>query len=210
MKRVKFFIFILPFLFSSCSQTESDSTYSVNDTLKSVLVTKGESAIWTNELEPKFLTETLESYDKVSKDIKLSPEVLNIADSDAEKIYPQLKDFGSLDTESLSVSTGKIIKDFFDAVSSDIFSAEHLMKNDSVFSLVFFAEDLEKGFTGKKKSDDESKLFTSYLIGSSFLSGSEVQIPIRLYNGKQYADITLFIDEKDNKISQLKIDRWGK
>ncbi len=115
MKRVKFFIFILPFLFSSCSQTESDSTYSVNDTLKSVLVTKGESAIWTNELEPKFLTETLESYDKVSKDIKLSPEVLNIADSDAEKIYPQLKDFGSLDTESLSVSTGKIIKDFFDS-----------------------------------------------------------------------------------------------
>lgn len=210
MKRVYLFIFSLPFLFSACSKTESVSTYNGNDTLKSVLVTKGESAIWTGELEPKFLTETLESHDKVSKGINLSTEVLNVADSDSEKIYPQLKDFGSLDTESLSVSTQNVIKEFFDAVSSDIFSAENLMKNDSVFSLVFFADDLEKGFTGKKQSDDETKLFTSYLIGNSFLSGSEVQVPVRLYNGKQYADITVFIDENDNKISQLKIDRWGK
>jgi len=209
MKRGFFLLFSILFLFSACSKTESDASFNGNGTLKSLLVTKGESAVWTNELESSFLTETLETHDKISKDVNLTPEVLNISDSDSEKIYPQLKDFGSLDTESLSSESNKIVKDFFDAVSTDLLSAESLMKSGSVFSLVFFADDLEKGFSGKKQAEEDSKLFTSYLIGSSYLSGQEVQIPVRLYNGKKFADITVFVDEKDNKISQLKIDRWG-
>lgn len=210
MKRVCLFVFSFLFLFSACSKTDNGSSYNGNETLKSQLVTKGESAVWTNELEPKFLTETLESHEKISKSLKLSPDILNIADKDTEKIFPQVRDFGSLDTEGLSPVTRKLVKDFFEAVSTDLFSAEIFMKPDSVFSLVFFADDLDKGFTGKKQAEENSKLFTSFLIGNSFLSGSEVQIPVRLYNGKKYADISLFVDESDNKISQIKIERMGK
>lgn len=219
MRRVCLFTVLFLLLISSCSKAEDSQSYEGNETLKNVLKTKGESAVWSRELESELLKERLSVHHNISDKIKLSPEILvvsNVPETEltgntAEKIYPHLLDFGSLDTENLSKTAGDVVSDFCQALIQNIYSAETIMDSGSIFSFVFFVNDLEKQFFQSEISVSEdgstsNPAFTDFLIGTSFLSGEEVQVPVRLFSENKICDISLFVNEKNKKIKQIKID----
>jgi len=211
MNRFIFCTVVFLFCLTACSKAQSEVQINEFKTIKALVTNKSEAAVWTNELEPGLLSATSIGEMKIAEGVYPTKNLILVAESNNdEKIYPQIKDFGSLNTESLSSSSRKLAASFFDALCNDVFTAETYFKPESVFSLVFFSSDLENGFLKNREQKKEGeKLFTSYLIGSPFLSGSEVQVPVRLYKNKEFVDISLFIDEKQNKISQVKIERWG-
>lgn len=214
MKKILFLPLVFAFILSlfSCSKAENNDQYFQNNsTLKSLVTTKGESALWTTEIEKELLTSNLSKHDEINPHLKLSTEVFAVASAKNEKIYPYIENFGSLDLEGMSKEAYNLAEEFAKCLCSDIYSAEKLMANDSLFSFVFLIDDLEKDVFKRKiqSSEDEegSCKFESYVIGSSFLSGQDVQVPLRLYTGtgRTCADLVLFLNEKENKIKQIKI-----
>lgn len=204
------FLFLFLILTVSCSKGESADSYeNARGPLKMTLAVKSEAAVWTNEVEGALLTEDIRKKEDIHENVRLVPETLTIVNSNSEKIYPFVEGFGSLDLEGFSEKGLNLAYDFCDALCEDINSAERLMAPGSMFSLVFFAEDLTDFFEKYGSSSDTNNAFSSYLIGQSFLSGDDVQVPVRLYfNSKEhYTDIRVFLNEKEGKIKQIKIVR---
>lgn len=193
-------------LFFSCSHNKPGFVEANGeDTLKTLIGIKSESALWTHEIEDKALSSDLSYINGISSGVRLSPTVLSASSVGESKIYPTLKNFGSLNSESLKTESRNLVRGFCKSISDDLYSGVDYLEGDSLFTFIFFIDSLEKAFEGENIKSNKN-LFKDFYIGASFLSGDEVQVPVRLVKGKTNVDISLFINEKINKITQIKID----
>lgn len=228
MKRVLSATFLLSaLLFAACSNsgTSDEKLIDGENTLKHKIAAKSETSIWTYELEPETLTKDLSRSEGFSENVQVEPYIASLSIFQNEKIYPELKDFGSLENESLKRSTYNLVSDFFQtfitstkktnepssdgsSITSTIYDGEKYIRKDSIFTFVFFLEDLKLHYEDFGKPDSKFS-FYRFEIGKSYMSGKEVQVPVRLYvkDLKNYIDVNVFVDETANLISQIKIER---
>lgn len=201
--------------FFSCSSDSSiDLSSGSEETLRQLAAKKEEEMLWTRELESVRLTKEINTSSKVSTNIKLSPEIYAVSNSDFLPIYPSLSGFGSLDTTEINSELKNFLVKFADSVCSWKLDSS-LVKESSVFSLVIFKNDVEnnwESFFGKKfEITDDISIFDSYIFGEPFAEENSVIVPIRFKNSSGYLDIHLFIDKTDGfKIAQIFIQNWGK
>lgn len=213
MKRFSFFTAAF-FLFAvSCSNSgQVTSSATGENTLKSKVSVKSEAAIWTSELEKNILTENLSENPYIGKSVSLKPETMNVSSafSEKEKIYPELKGFGSLDSDDLKKESRQLVSDFCNDLinGKDLYASSKYVAKEKLFSYVFFADDLRSNID----SGDSEIRFSKFYIGKSFLSGKEVQIPVRLYvvSGAKYVDLSIFVSEVSSEITQIKIENIEK
>lgn len=223
MKKNFLAVSMLIVFFASCSQNSNVTYTGIDaDTLKKVVQNKEDAAIWTRELESVRLTKNIRQIDSVADSIRLDADVVKVTAIQGEKIYPVIKDFGSLDVSEIPVNIYQSSKNFADSLSADLYSVLSFFNPSSLFSYVFFLEDLKvKFFDGAlpqkpvknveagddeiNSSVDDFYVFDKYIIGKSFMSGSEYQVPIRFYMRSNYLDVFIYISEENNKVSQIKI-----
>lgn len=141
------------FLLTACNNaTESKLSYTDNETVRNVIKQKESEISWTKELEPDRLLEDYSSDNLVNDElISFTPDVAKILKNYNKKQYPELIDFGKLDTSSLPYSVLEKINNFCEAVSLDIYSGPESFFNSSYkFNYVFFKNDFindwEKNF----------------------------------------------------------------
>ncbi|MCF0242369.1 MAG: hypothetical protein HUK25_07000 [Treponema sp.] len=217
LKKMKSFWFLplfLLFLFFSCSNSENvTETIDSSDSLKSLVNGKTESALWTKEIEGERLKKDISRTDYVSSSLRLTSEVMKVSSYPEDPVFPFIEGFASLDISNIPVSTIQIVKDFCSAISKDIYSGETFFNRESIFSFVFFIDDLENIFFNRKideiyiiQTEESLKpVFSNFILGKGFQSEHEIQIPVRFFYQTEHLDIILFVSTETNKFSQIKI-----
>ncbi|MCR4742206.1 MAG: hypothetical protein K5866_04960 [Treponema sp.] len=233
------FLFLFAFIFIACSnnQVSLDEEVEIN-TIKMNIQNKESDTLWTSELEGEFLNTKYDYSDsKIGNVLPVTYDLFYFDYDYKELVFPELDSFGSLDTskipQELLLKTQAFINDvsknpygdfsfYFDKAFyfSYIFFLNKLKNNyQEIFNIEFPYKDLDKSDT--KDSEDASKtlenqqeevapLFTSSRIGQAFISSDLIQIPVRLYNKKNYLDIDIFVKVKGYLIYNIEIKNWSK
>jgi len=164
-------VFFIIFLFS-CSNndlidSDENNPNNLNKdscTLKTVLSEKDENTIWTKELEPEILTYKIRDEDLiVGSNVDMSSEVLNLFSSRKTPVYPDLGNFGNLDTSCLTEYALSRINSFFQDVSENPYGEKNnYFESKYLFNYVFFLNDMRVNWNEKMgKSFPEKSLFKS-------------------------------------------------
>ena len=235
----KFLIFSL-FIFStaiiSCKNTsETKLVYTESDTIKKSVKEKEKDITWTQEIEPKRLTEKItRSSMKLGSDVAYTKDLFKISNTNKAPVYPELSDFGSLDTRNLKSSVKDKLNHFCKSLSTENHSgADSYFSRKYIFNYVFFVNELEsewknnfgkeypsvvkedkassKSKDKKEEKTDESGIFTKWTFGEPFVGSEIMQIPVRFYATCGIIDITVYLNSSgNNEIYQITIDRWKK
>lgn len=204
------------FLFGcSNSQTSENETY-LTQTIKSVVQTKDEDEIWTEELEATRLSFSLnENKDIIAENVHTSPNVYKILEDYKSPVYPTLFNFTSLDVSFIDDLSLSKIKEFCTYIAdSQISAVSNFFNNDYKFNYVFFKNNLQKIYTqnfGENAFDGSEILFENYHIGKPIFDddGNFMQVPLLFENqkGKLYLEI-LVNPKESNIIYQSIILKW--
>lgn len=204
------------FLFGcSNSQTSENETY-LTQTIKSVVKTKDEDEIWTEELEATRLSFSLnENKDIIAENVHTSPNVYKILEDYKSPVYPTLFNFTSLDVSLIDDLSLSKIKEFCTYIAdSQISAVSNFFNNDYKFNYVFFKNNLQKIYTqnfGENAFDGSEILFENYHIGKPIFDddGNFMQVPLLFENqkGKLYLEI-LVNPKESNIIYQSIILKW--
>lgn len=204
------------FLFGcSNSQTSENETY-LTQTIKSVVKTKDEDEIWTEELEATRLSFSLnENKDIIAENVHTSPNVYKILEDYKSPVYPTLFNFTSLDVSLIDDFSLSKIKEFCTYIAgSQISAVSNFFNNDYKFNYVFFKNNLQKIYTqnfGENAFDGSEILFENYHIGKPIFDddGNFMQVPLLFENqkGKLYLEI-LVNPKESNIIYQSIILKW--
>ena len=219
----KFLIFSL-FIFStaliSCKNTsETKLVYTESDTIKKSVKEKEKDITWTQEIEPKRLTEKItRSSMKLGSDVAYTKDLFKISNTNKAPVYPELSDFGSLDTRNLKSSVKDKLNNFCKSLSTENHSgADSYFSRKYIFNYVFFVNELEsewKNNFGKeypREMKEESGIFTKWTFGEPFIGSEIMQIPVRFYATCGIIDMTVFLNSSgNNEIYQITINRWKK
>ena len=223
----KFLIFSL-FIFStaliSCKNTsETKLVYTESDTIKKSVKEKEKDITWTQEIEPKRLTEKItRSSMKLGSDVAYTKDLFKISNTNKAPVYPELSDFGSLDTRNLKSSVKDKLNNFCKSLSSNNHSgADSYFSRKYIFNYVFFVNELESEWKNnfgkeypremKEEKSEESGIFTKWTFGEPFIGSEIMQIPVRFYATCGIIDITVYLNSSgNNEIYQITIDRWKK
>ena len=142
------------FIFPACNNaSESKLAYTDKETVRDIINQKESEISWTKELDPERLSEKYSNDDLIDKEtITFTPDIAKVLKNFDKKVYPELIDFGKLDTSALSYSVLDKVNNFCSAVSSDIYSGpETYFHSNYKFNYVFFKNDLidnwEKNFS---------------------------------------------------------------
>ena len=175
--------------------------------------------IWTRELESVRLLKDIKKIDGVVSSVKLNKYVIVASEDNGSEIYPSIKDFGSLDTTSISselytflesfsqsLSLGKIDESLFNPKSVVFYvlfenDLKNIWKDLMGMDMPFFSEEEEKNVL------DSQKVFNSWLYGKPILFDSDIQVPVRYIKKNKFIDILMFMS--DNKIDEIQIIQWG-
>ncbi len=201
------FSFIV-FLFVSCSSPQNPVLTSSEDTLRSALNDKAGKTVWTKEIEPEKLSVKLnQNINVISKDI-ITPQMLNSIKELQPAVYPEIKDYASLDCTAMNKSLLTVLNEFCDKLCKSTDELESYFVPEYFFNYVFFKADFEEIVNQFKKDD---ALFDRYVICKAFESESLTQVPMRFYNKKDYVDLSVYLTYHNGyKITQIEVIRWGK
>ena len=223
----KFLIFSL-FIFStaliSCKNTsETKLVYTESDTIKKSVKEKEKDITWTQEIEPKRLTEKItRSSMKLGSDVAYTKDLFKISNTNKAPVYPELSDFGSLDTRNLKSSVKDKLNNFCKSLSTENHSgADSYFSRKYIFNYVFFVNELESEWKNnfgkeypremKEEKTEESGIFTKWTFGEPFIGSEIMQIRVRFYATYGIIDITVYLNSSgNNEIYQITIDRWKK
>lgn len=229
-------LIIFSTLIYSCKNTsETKLVYTESDTIKKSVKEKEQGITWTQELESNRLTEKItRSSMKLGSDVAYTKELFKISNTNKAPVYPELSDFGSLDTRNLRNSVRDKLNNFCTSFSSENHSgAESFFSRKYLFNYVFFVNEVEsnwktnfgKEYPNEKKEDDTSSkskenkdeqsessaLFTKWTFGEPFIGSEIMQIPVRFYATCGIIDVTVYLNSSgNNEIYQITIDRWKK
>ena len=232
-----FSICIFSAIFYSCNNTsETKLVYTESDTIKKSVKEKEQTITWTQELEEDRLSKRItRSSMTLGADVVYSKELFKISNQNKRSVYPDLPDFGSLDTRNINDSLKEKLNNFCKNLSSENHAgADSFFSRKYIFNYVFFVKDLEEGWkknfgveypkTEKpaaevKLSDSSSEVpeaevfsvFTKWTFGEPFIGSEIMQIPVRFYSTCGIIDVTIFINSSgNNEFYQITIDRWKK
>ncbi len=221
---------LFPAALISCKNTsETKLAYTENNTIKNSIKEKEQNITWTQELEEERLTERItRSSMTLGPDVPYSKELFKINRKNQNAVYPELADFGSLDTRNIKKSVKEKINAFCTSLANPEHSgADSYFSRKYLFNYVFFIKDLEEGWKtrlGKEyprenvsegKTDDKEKeaeaIFSKWTFGQAFVGAEIMQIPVRFYASCGIIDVTIFLNSSgNNEIYQISIDRWKK
>ena len=213
----------------SCKNTsETKLAYTESDTIKKSVKEKEHGITWTQELEAERLSEPISrSSMELGFDVLYSKDLFKISKQKQKAVYPELSDFGSLDTRNLRPSVKEKLNNFCTSLSSENHSgADAFFSRKYIFNYVFFVNDLEKGWKTNFGTDypkntaveqteqtnsDEFTTFIKWTFGEPFVGSEIIQIPVRFYATCGIIDVTVFLNSNgNNEIYQITIDRWKK
>ena len=226
-------------VFSCKNTTESKLIYADNDTIKEQIKSREQTITWTFDIEPERLsTDISRSVWPVAQDVPFNPDYFRLSKKFQKPVFPELLDFGSLDTSSIKPSVKEKLNNFCTKLSTaPVPEAASYFSSKYIFSYVFFRKDLEKGWADnfkkeipviqKKKveasADDEEQskekepeepeitIFDKWMIGEPFIGNDIMQIPVRFYCNYGTIDVTIYMNPNgNNEFYQITIDRWGK
>lgn len=200
------------FSLSSCSQAVQESEPAEETlTLRYAANELYNSTVWTEAIEVDRLTASVSSVEGISSKLTLSPLVVAAASpADSSKVFPELKDFGSLDTRLISPSL-KIMLDSFSECICKYKDCDSLMVKKSLFSLALFYSDFNSIFSDTFDLNAEEVIcFTSSILGQPLLSGSYYEVPVKFMSDQASMTLSVFCVEEFGqwKIDQIQIAAW--
>lgn len=223
----RFFSFaVFPALFFSCAASDSDSALAdETPTLRYTATSLYEATVWTEEVELDRLTADISAVEGISSKLKLSPLIVLAGKvSDSDKVLPELKDFGSLDTSLISSSLREMLFSFCDAVAK-YKDADSFFSKDCLYSLALFYADFNRIFgdcfelnkveeikndtkseskkeaenkqesDSEKNSVEEKSYFSSFVLGQPFLDGIYYEVPVKFFSKKACLTLSVFCAE---------------
>ena len=227
---IVFLFFVLIFQ-TSCNNVSVNQIKTEDEiTIKNLVQNKEADISWTKEIEAEVLSTPLTVPSEYSKaNVPASPDMLKLSRKGNQPVYPELNDFGSLDTSSLAPFVQEKVLKFSADLSSNIYSGpEKYFYEPYKFNYLFFRNDFIEGWKNyfkkdfpytledTKQTDDEGNpvkisLFSKYILGQPFIGAEIISLPVRFYCQEGKIDVTLYISN-DNKslIYQITIDRWVK
>ena len=207
-----------PLCFFSCSHSkelldDADDLY----TIKSLVSQIENQTVWADELEKDRLTRP------VQEDVPYIPEGHTLTKENAKlssilksAVYPEFKDFGSLDISLIEYkhleSAGNICSQLSEWNQEKLFG---FFSSNYRFNYIFFADELKKGwkdnFDVSFPEGEEIKLFDRWILGQAAILENLIQFPVRFYCNTGYVDVTLYMSpDKENTLYNIKIERWEK
>lgn len=141
-------LFISSLCFFSCKNSSDNKlAYTDVDTIKDIIKEKENNIAWTKEFEGTRLTDNIKTNKNVSSSIAFTPNVLKIFSDYQDPVYPELLDFGKLDTSKLDDKSKTIINDFADKLSKNIyFGGESYFTTSFIFNYVFFTDEFVNNY----------------------------------------------------------------
>lgn len=192
--KVSVFLLTISIIFISCSnqnqnQVDEDDLGTLR--YKTELLLK--TFEWTEELEPKRLTE-YKSVNGISSNMRITNLSLLSHSQNENAIYPIIQGFAPLDISLLPENLLSSAKDFCVLIAKNE-DADSFMAKNCLYSLALFYS---------KKNDAEYK---NFLIGSPSINGTTYEIPVRFFGKKNNFDLDLFWIFEDNawKVDQIRI-----
>ena len=156
MKVKNLFIFIIISLMIISCKNSSDNklAYSDVETVKSNVKNKEANTAWTKELEGSRLSENISSNRSVSNEVIITPTILKIFSDYQQPVYPEIIDFGKLDTSKLDEKTKEKINEFSEKISKNIYNgAESYFNNSYIFNYIFFSEEFVSNYKNNFEKD---------------------------------------------------------
>ena len=199
---------IVTIILASCSNPQAIVLASQEETLRSELQAKAEKSNWSNEIEPERLSSPLNNNIEVDSKEYITVQMLNSLRDLQPEVFPDIKDFASLDCSAMNANLYNTIDDFCKELCKGTENLQTFFYSEYFFNYVFFKKDFEP-FVEQFKKDDI--LFERYLICKAFESQDLVQVPLRFYNNKEYIDLSVYLTYHNGyKITQIEVIRWGK
>ncbi len=222
-----FSAFLLSFGFASCSNaSQIGENFDETDTLRYTAEKLYSTTNWTEAIETDRLTASVSSVKGISSKLNLTPLILAASvPAEDSKLFPNLKNFGSLDTSLISPSLRKTLTSFCEALSkNDDGAAESFFKKENLYSLALFYIDFKRifdqtlGISEYEKTQAEATeekkpevaFFDTYMLGQPFLDGIYYEVPVLLVNKKATLTLSVFCFEDSGswKIDQVQIADW--
>lgn len=179
--KFKNYLFLLSLsliLFSCKNTTENKLAYSDVDTIKELVINKENNTAWTKELEASRLSENIATKENISNEVTFNPDILKIISDYQNPVYPEFEDFGKLDTSQLDDNSKKIINEFAENLSKDIYyGGEKYFNNNYIFNYIFFSEEFV----------------------SNWKNNFDKDFP---YTKKEISQYTTLINEKNNLLTE--------
>lgn len=198
---------ILIFLIS-CSNPQASVLTAQEDTLRNELEEKSKDMAWTAEIEADRLSSELNNKFTTTDKEFISPQMLNSIKELQPAIYPQIKDFASLDSSAMNSSLLNVLNNFCSDLCKGTDNLQNYFYSKYFFNYVFFKNDFEQIVDELKKDD---LLFENYVICKTFENQDLTQVPVRFYNNKDYIDLSVYLAYHSGyKVTQIEVIRWGK
>lgn len=206
---------IITSLFACSNSQESKLVYTESNTIKQAVKDKEQEITWTNELEGERLTKVINrGAMQLGSDVPYSKDLYKINQKSQNAVYPDIDQFGSLDTRTLRTSVKEKVNNFCTALISEKHAGtDSYFSKKYIFNYVFFMNDLEavlKNNLGQELKDDKYP-FSKWIFGEPFNGADIIQIPVRFYADCGTIDMTMFLNPNgNNEFYQITIDRWQK
>ena len=209
MKKI---VWLLPgivlFVLASCSNPQQIILTSQEDTLRNEVEQKAGNIQWTNEIEPERLSSEINNRAQASQKEYITPQMLSSIKELQPAVYPELKDFASLDCSAMNDSLLSMMNSFCKELCKGTENLTSYFYTKYFFNYVFFKNDFEQVVEDLKK---DNILFDRYLICKAFEGEELVQVPVRFYNDKDYVDLSVYLTYHNGyKVTQIEVIRWGK
>ena len=199
-------IFII--FLASCSNPQGSILTSQDSTLRSAVQEKNNNTIWTKEIEPERLSTPLNSQIQVNNTEIITPQLLSTIRDLQPAVYPEIKNFASLDCSSMNEIILNTITEFCDSLCEGTDDLSSYFDSSYFYNCVFFTNGLLKQVD---KDEESEKLFDRYLICQGFEGDELVQVPVRFYKGKETLDLSIYLTYHGGyKVIQIEILGWGK
>ena len=181
---------------------------SQEDTLRNELQGKTENTYWTDEIEAERLTAKYNQNINTDSREFITPQMLSSIKELQPVVYPQIKDFASLDCSSMNTSLFSHMDQFCKELCKGTDNLSSFFNSKHFFNYVFFKNDFEEI---AKEIKGKDKLFDRYLICKGFENQDLAQVPVRFYNNKDYVDLSVYLTyDNGYRITQIEVIRWGK
>ena len=209
MKKVYgFLLFTVIFCLISCSNPQQLILTSEEDTLRNELKIKAENIKWTNEIEAELLTAKIDQPVNSSNKDYISPQMLSTIQELQKAVYPELKNYASLDSSQMNTLLFSTVDKFCKELCKGTENIYPYFDSNYIFNYVFFKNDFEPVVKALKTKD---YLFEKYFICKAFESQELNQVPLRFYNSQDYIDLSVYLTYHNGyKITQIEVIRWGK
>lgn len=206
--------FVLPMAFifvvflASCSNPQGSVLTSQDKTLRNAVMEKNSKTVWTKEVEPDRLKAKINSPVQVQNKEYISPQMFSSIKQLQPAVYPEIKDFASLDVSGMNKSILQTVTELCDSLCKGTENLGNFFDSEYFYNCVFFTKDLNDLLQPDEKSE---KLFDRYLVCKGFEGEEIIQVPVRFYKDKETLDLSVYLTYHGGyKVIQIEILGWGK